>query len=344
VLLVNVATTADACSAAERILDVVRAPFTLGEHAIMVTISIGIAVSAAGQRDAGELLRAADLALYRAKQTGKAHYEVFEAGMAARAQALLELEVDLRGALERGELRIHYQPNVELDTGRVVGVEALLRWEHPHRGLVSPDMFIPIAEETGLILPIECWVLAEACRQTRTWQTMSPGGAELELSVNLSPSHFQHPELIAEVRAALDATGLHPGSLILEITERAVMTNATANIATLHALKDLGVQLAIDDFGTGYSSLSYLHHFPVDILKIDRSFIDGLGQMAADTVIVRTVIALAQSLGLVVVAEGVETAEQVTQLRGLGCRLCQGFYFFRPLPSGEVDTLLVRDG
>jgi EAL domain-containing protein (putative c-di-GMP-specific phosphodiesterase class I) len=223
-------------------------------------------------------------------------------------------------------------------------VEALLRWEHPHRGLVSPDLFIPIAEETGLILPIERWVLMEACRQTRTWQTMSPVSAALKLSVNLSPSHFQHPELIAEVRAALDATGLHPGSLVLEITERAVMTNATANIATLHALKQLGVQLAIDDFGTGYSSLSYLHHFPVDILKIDRSFIDGLGQMAADTVIVRTVIALAQSLGLVVVAEGVETAEQVTQLRGLGCRLCQGFYFFRPLPSGEVDTLLVRDG
>ena len=321
-----------------------RAPFAIADHEVVITTSIGIAISTASQRDAGELLRAADLAMYRAKQTGKSRYAVFEAGMASRALELLELEADLRWALERGEFRIHYQPKVELDTGRFFALEALLRLEHPQRGLVPPDAFIPLVEETGLILPIERWALSEACRQAKAWQTTYPAAAALEVCVNLSARHFQHPGLVAEVAEALDATGLNPRSLTLEITERAVMADAAANVATLHELKGLGVHLAVDDFGTGHSSLSCLHRFPVDILKIDRSFIDGLGRELEDTVIVRSVIGLGQSLGLVVVAEGVETPEQLAQLIALGCQHGQGYYYSRPIPSAEVDALLTQNG
>ncbi len=344
VLIEDLEDTSDATAVAERIEEALRPSFELGERELVLTASIGVAVSSTGQRDPDELLRSADIAMYQGKKTGKARYELFEPPMAARALELLELEADLRRALERDELRLHYQPKVELGTGRIVGVEALLRWEHPERGLVSPLEFIGLAEETGLILPIGRWVLREACRQAREWQEQHPLKPSLEMCVNVSARQFEHRELVGEVAQTLEETALDPGTLVLEITESAVMEDAESNIVRLHELKDLGVRLAIDDFGTGYSSLSYLHRFPVDTLKIDRSFVDGLGEESEDTAIVRAVIALAHSLRLDVIAEGVETAEQVKRLQALGCRMGQGYLFSRPLPSEKVAAALAGGG
>ena len=309
-------------------------------HEVVITVSIGIALSSSRETDPAALLRAADTAMYAAKQTGKARYEVFQAAMGSRALEQLELEADLRRALERGELRLHYQPKVELGTGAVVGVEALVRWEHSVRGMVPPGEFIPVAEEMGLILPIGHWILQEACRQAREWREQHWAGGPIEVCVNVSARQFGHPGLVGEVARVLAETGLDPGCLVLEITESAVMEDAASTIATLRDLKDLGVRLAIDDFGTGYSSLAYLHRLPVDVLKIDRSFVDGLGREAEDTAIVRSVLGLAHSLGLQVVAEGVETAEQVEGLRALGCKIAQGYYFSRPLPPAALEELL----
>jgi EAL domain-containing protein (putative c-di-GMP-specific phosphodiesterase class I) len=245
-------------------------------------------------------------------------------------------------ALERQELRIHYQPIVSLETGQIRAVEALARWQHPRRGLISPLQFIPIAEETGLIVPLGKWVLEESCRQIRHWQLNHPEASQMLVSVNLAGRQLQNPSIVEEVRKILVETGLEPACLQLEITETTVMKDAAATIRTLNELKALGVKLAIDDFGTGYSSLSYLRQFPVDTLKIDRSFVDGLGRGAQDTELVRSVIAMAKSMSLAVTSEGIETTAQLSQLQELGCDRGQGFYFARPLPAEAFTTALWR--
>jgi EAL domain-containing protein (putative c-di-GMP-specific phosphodiesterase class I) len=263
--------------------------------------------------------------------------------MAAAAMARLELESDMREAIRQGEFEVHYQPLVGLESGRISEVEALVRWRHPERGLIAPGEFIPLAEETGLIVPLGRWVLEEACRQVRAWQMRDPGHRSLVVSVNLSARQFQHPLLVSEIDAALRETGLDPSCLRLEITESELMRDAEGTIGKLHALKQLGVRLAIDDFGTGYSSLSYLKQFPVDTLKIDRSFIRGVSNDPHDAAIVRSVLALAAAFGLSVTGEGVETNEQAGQLRALGCHRGQGYLFARPLPAEQFEALLDDD-
>jgi diguanylate cyclase (GGDEF)-like protein len=343
VLLEGITQVSDATHVAERIKQVLQAPFIVVGHEVFITASIGIALSGLGfgQHDPGELLRDADAAMYKAK--GKARYEIFDANINARALDRLKLESDLNQAIERKEFKVYYQPQVEITTGRILGLEALVRWQHPQHGLMSPSEFIPLAEETRLILPIGQWVLEEACRQARAWQEQYPHDPPLFISVNLSAKQFQNPALPEMVAQILEDTKLDPHRLKLEITESVLMEDVQSAIALLQELKDLGVQLAIDDFGTGYSSLSYLKHFRVEMLKVDKSFIERVGQDPADTAIVQTATALAQTLGMQVVAEGVETAEQLLQLRALGCNWGQGFYFSRPLPSEAIAVLLAKD-
>jgi EAL domain-containing protein (putative c-di-GMP-specific phosphodiesterase class I) len=262
--------------------------------------------------------------------------------MEARALERLEVETDLRHALDRNELLVYFQPVVDLDTGTVNELEALVRWDRPGRGIVSPLAFIPIAEETGLIVPIGQWVLEEACRWAQRWQAFSASSKPLIVSVNLSARQFQHPELLTDIKRALHESGLDPHHLKLEITESVVMQDAEATIETLQVLKALGIRVAIDDFGTGYSSLTYLKRLPVDTLKIDRSFVNGLGHDAQDTAIVDSVVALARTLQLSVTGEGVETLAQARHLRKLGCDRGQGFLYARPLPPEDMERLLVE--
>ncbi|CAA9442421.1 MAG: diguanylate cyclase/phosphodiesterase (GGDEF & EAL domains) with PAS/PAC sensor(s) [uncultured Rubrobacteraceae bacterium] len=343
VLLEDVASVSGAVRVAERIQEAMRAPFYLEGRARFITTSIGIVLSTSGDEPPEVLLRYADTAMYQAKAVGRARHAVFDPSMTIAALERLELESDLRRALEREEFRVHYQPKVALGSGEVVALEALLRWEHPERGLVLPDEFVTIAEETDLIVPIGRWVLEEACRQTRLWQDRSPGRSALKTCVNLSARQFQHHALVEEVAAILRETGLDPASLDLEITESVVMDDAPSTLAKLQKLKDLGVNLTIDDFGTGYSSLSYLRRFPVDFLKIDRSMIQGLGEDPKNEAIVSAVVNLAHALGERVVAEGVETEKQLACLREIGCDFAQGYYFARPLPSEEAGLLVDSD-
>ncbi|MGH2354897.1 MAG: putative bifunctional diguanylate cyclase/phosphodiesterase [Chloroflexota bacterium] len=340
VLLEGVESVADAIPVAERITQALDAPFTLEGQEVRVTASIGVAFGDPGCPCPDDLLRAADVALYQAKARGKARYEVFEPGMNGRALARLALENDLRRALERGEFSVHYQPIACLATGQIAEVEALVRWHHPHRGLVPPAEFIPLAEQNGLIVQVGQWVLDQACRQLRAWRTHYPGVPPLTMSVNLSARQFQQPDLADVISGILRETGVPAGCLKLEITESAAVEDAELTVATLWLLKGLGVQLAIDDFGTGYSSLSYLKRFPVDALKIDRSFVEGLGHHPEDTAIVHAVVAFAKALGLSVTAEGTETADQLAHLRGLGCDRAQGYYLARPLPADDITALL----
>ena len=337
-LLEGVTGVSDAARVAERIAQELRAPFALEAQEVFATTSTGIAVSSSAQGQPTDLLRHADLAMYRAKSKGKACYEVFEPSMSIDALERLELETELRRALGREELRVYYQPEILLESGDIVGMEALVRWEHPEHGLLLPQEFLPIAEESNLIMPIGQWVLREACKQLRTWQEQYPNIAPLVMGVNLSTREFFQPSLIAEI---LRETVVDPRTLQLEITEGAVAYDNAQNANnTLWNLKTLGVQLAIDDFGMGYSSLSYLKRFPVDLLKIDRSFVRELGKDLKDTKIVAAIIHLARALDLKVIAEGVETAEQVEQLRKMECDMVQGSYFSKPLPSGAVSDLL----
>ena len=330
VLLRGIPDRQAALDAADRIKRSFEAPFTIDLHEVFTTVSIGIAFSE-GSDSARDLLRHADLAMYRAKARGKARYEIFEPEMDTAAKERQQMEAGLRRAIARGELRLFYQPEVEIETGRLVGMEALVRWHHPERGLIAPGDFIGIAEETGLILPIGRWVLLEACRQARAWQEQYEREQPLLVSVNLSGKHLQQARLVDEVGEALDSTGLHPGHLILEITETVAMAGAETTIEILGRLKALGVLIAIDDFGTGFSSLSYLKRFPVDLLKIDKSFVDGVALRGHDAAIVQSIIALGHALGLRVIAEGVETSEQLLKLRALGSELGQGYFFGRPL-------------
>ncbi|MEJ7872837.1 MAG: EAL domain-containing protein, partial [Rubrobacteraceae bacterium] len=314
VLLEDVASVSDAVRVAERIEEALRAPFYLGGRERIITTSIGIVLSTPGRELPEVLLRHADVAMYRAKAAGRARYAVFNPSMTVAALERLELESDLRRALEREEFRVHYQPKVSLVSGEIVALEALLRWEHPERGLVFPAQFIPVAEETDLIVPIGRWVLEEACRQARRWRDRFPDRSSLKVCVNLSARQFQYHALVEEVAAILRETGLDPASLDLEITESVVMEDAPSTLATLQKLKDLGVNLAIDDFGTGYSSLAYLRRLPVGMLKIDRSFVENIGDDAKNEALLSGVIGIASGLGLYVVAEGVETAEQLAHV------------------------------
>ena len=339
VLLEDLAAPGDASHVAERIMAAMQKPFALGGQELSVSASLGVALST-GHGTPDELLRDADAALYRSKNRGKARYEVFDATMQARAVERVRLENDLRHGIERGDLRVYYQPMVDLATGRIAGVEALARWQHPTRGFLPPDDFIPLAEESSLILPLSRWVLAESCRQAAAWTARYPNQPPVVVSVNLSVRQFQHPALAEEVRRALRESALDPRCLQLEITESMMMETGEATGAILRDLKALGVRLSIDDFGTGYSNLGYLKRFPVDSVKIDRSFVAGLGRAGeGDGNVVQALVGLAHSLGMSVVAEGVETPAQRDELRAAGCELGQGYYFSRPLPAGGVEAL-----
>ena len=331
VLLEDVDGMADVEIVAERISSAVSAPFHLNGRDVFVGVSIGIASMQMGDSP-DDVLRNADLAMYFAKSRRKGHFAMYEPSMHNEMLENLELEVDLRGAVERGEFEIEYQPIVNLVTGEVHGAEALLRWKHPTRGYVPPSRFIELAEETGLIIPLGRWVLKEACERAREWRAHYRGRRPLQMSVNLSARHFQDASLLDDVRSALSDSGLEPWALTLEITESVLMHRSGATLERLRALKGLGLNLAIDDFGTGYSSLGYLQQFPIDVLKIDRSFVEAVGIESADPVLARAIIALGRTLQIETVAEGIERPEQRDGLRALGCTLGQGFYFARPMP------------
>lgn len=331
VLLPAVSSISEAMDAASRIQSAFEASFVLAPHEVFTTVSIGIALAQPDETPL-DVIRHADIAMYQAKSQGRARNVLFDPAMDQMAVTRLEMEMELRRALVRGELRVFYQPEVEIETGKLVGMEALVRWEHPTRGMVNPAEFIAVAEETGLILPIGRWVLFEACRQVKEWGERYTRHA-LTISVNLSGRHFQQATLIDEVSDILTRTGIDPSHVILEITETVAMQSAQTTIEILRKLKALGVQLAIDDFGTGFSSLAYLKQFPVDYLKIDKSFVDGVATHGHDTAIVKAVIALGHALGLKMIAEGVETPEQLEQLRELGSEIGQGYFFARPLSS-----------
>jgi diguanylate cyclase (GGDEF)-like protein/PAS domain S-box-containing protein len=343
VLLEDAENVAEAISVAQRSLDQLQVPIELGGRELFVGASIGIAWTGAQTASADDLLRQADVAMYAAKAAGKGQYAVFSERLDTRPLDRLELEADLRRAIERQELELHYQPIVDLRSGRIGGLEALLRWRHPARGLVQPDQFIPLAEETGLIVPIGRWVLEHACRQAVIWNQERAPGSALVMSVNISARQFQDAALVDDVRSSLALSGLPAGWLKLEITETVAMKAGESTVDILQALKSLGVQLAIDDFGTGYSSLGYLKRFPVDTLKIDRVFVKSLGRDAQDTAIVRSVISIATSLDLSITAEGVETLEHLNALRALACDEGQGYFFSRPVPEVAVGALLARD-
>src|SRR5215217_6305351 len=321
---------------AERILEMLRRPFYVGERDLLVTASIGIAIADGGGRRSTDLLRDADLAMYRAKHSGKARYAIFEETMNAQALERLELEHGLRRAVERNELAVHYQPEVSLATGKIAGFEALVRWQHPEQGLLLPEQFVPVAEETGLIVPIGEAVLEEACRQAKEWHEQRRSDLPA-MCVNLSARQFREPGLVDTVAHIMDEAKVEPRHLYLEITESTAMSDAQATAATLEELQDLGVRTIIDDFGTGYSSLSYLERFPVDYVKIERSFVGGLGKHSRAETLGSAIISLAHALGLKVIAEGVETEEQLDYLRELGCDLAQGYYFASPL-SGKAAS------
>ena len=340
ILLEHVKELSDATLVAERVQKAMLEPFQLGSQQVFSSASIGIALGHADYERAEDLLRDADMAMYRAKARGKARHEVFDAEMHTRAVALLQLETDLRWAIERGEFRLHYQPIVRLDSGAVVGFEALIRWQHPQRGLVAPAEFIPIAEETGWIVPIGKWVLEEACAQLSRWQAEIRTDEPLSMSVNLSSKQFSQFDLIESIESIIAQSGIAPGSLKLEITESAIMEDAQIVTNRLLQLRNLGVKLGLDDFGTGYSSLSYLHRFPLDTLKIDRSFVARLLEDGENREIVRTIVTLGKNLGMDVVAEGVEEAQQLSDLRDLNCQQGQGYFFARPLPAEEAIRIV----
>ncbi len=343
ILLENIQDMEDATSVARRIAKQLELPFSLEDHEIFISASIGIAISTGDRSRPDDFLRDADAAMYAAKKNGKATHQVFNLNMASQARQQLLLEADLRRALERQEFRVYYQPVIHLDTGKIVEVEALVRWQHPLRGLVPPLDFIPLAEETGLIMPLGQWILEQACKQLRVWHLQYPSDPPLVVGVNLSAKQFQQSQLEDKIAAILQEQNLEPGSLKLEITESAILRNTDANLDLLRKLNDLGVQLAIDDFGTGFSALNYLKQFPVDTLKIDRGFVNGLGSNPEDTAIVHAIIAFAKALNLGITAEGIETANQLAILRELNCDRGQGYYFSKPLPSEAIDHLLASN-
>jgi EAL domain-containing protein (putative c-di-GMP-specific phosphodiesterase class I) len=322
---------------------VISTPFKLASHEAITTASIGVALSDARYAEAEDLIRDADTAMYRAKDQGKAGYEIFDTAMHTRAVTLLRMETDLRRALEKQELCVYYQPIISIASEELYGFEALVRWHHPERGLIYPDDFVSLAEETGLILALGLQVLREACSQLRVWQQRSPANRDLVMSVNISGKQLAQPDLSERVEEVLRETELNPRYLKLEITESVVMENPEVATVTLGKLRALGVRLSIDDFGTGYSSLSYLNRFPVDALKIDRSFVTSMNNADENLQIVKTIITLANNLGMHVIAEGVETEEQLNQLRLLKCQYAQGYYFSQPLDAAAADLFISND-
>lgn len=340
VLLEDIGNGTDVTQIAERIQKELSQPFTLSGREVFSTVSIGIALSCKEYERPEEILRDADTAMYQAKSLGKARHEIFDSGMHAQAIKLLQLETDMRRALERQEFLVVYQPIMSLSTGKLRGFEALVRWPHPERGLISPMDFIPVAEDTGMIVQLGEWVLREACQQMHQWQVLFPSDPAIFMSVNLSVKQFSQQDLIDRVVVILKETKLPATSLKLEITESAVMENVETAIKMLKHLRDLGVQLSMDDFGTGYSSLSYLHRFPINTLKIDRSFITRMVENNENAEIVRTICGLAQNLEMDVVAEGVETPEQLAILRALGCKYAQGYFFSKPLDSAGAEAFM----
>jgi len=339
VLLEDVPDANSAISAAGRIEEALKVPTDLGGSEVVISASVGIVFADPEQEgDPEDLLRRADVAMHAAKRGGKARHKVFDTGASTTTSGRSLMEAELRRAVEEEELLVHYQPLVALGTGEVRGLEALVRWGHPVYGLVPPDEFVPLAEQTGLIVPIGRWVLQEACRRTRLWQEEHPGDPPLMLSVNVSARQFRQANLADEILGVLEKNALDPHDLQLEITEGVMVHHESA--AVLQELEGLGVRVAMDDFGTGYSNLSYVKRLPVNVLKIDRSYVSGLGKNAEDTAIVHATVAFAKALGLSLTAEGIEDAEQLSRLRELGCEHGQGYHFAKPLPEAEVSAFL----
>lgn len=342
ILLDGIKDYGDAQRVAERVQEVLGEPFHLAGRELFITASVGIKYSGEGDEQPEDLLRDADTAMYCAKTLGKAQYQVFDAKMHTRALTLLQMESDLRRAVEREEFHVNYQPIVSLENGRISGFEALVRWHHPERGVILPSEFISVAEETGLIMQIDRLVLRQACLQMRKWQDALAGTRRMKISVNLSCKQFMQPMIVEQVKEILSETGLDPCSLKLEITESVMMEGRDYTMGVLERLSEAGIELSLDDFGTGYSSLSYIHRFPVSTLKIDQSFIKRIGG-DQNGEIVRAVVTLARNLGMEVVAEGIETELQLDQLRALNCEQGQGFYFSVPVDVESATALIVRD-
>ena len=347
ILLESIADDSDGGRVAERILRALAVPIPTDAGEVMATASIGVALSSSGidpgPEAAMRLVQRSAAAMTRAKQGGRARYEMFDREMHARAVARLKMETDLRLAVERGEFELFYQPLITLETGRITELEALVRWRHPVRGLVPPLEFIPLAEETGLIVPIGTWVLGEACRQMREWQERFPRDTPLSVSVNLSVRQFIQPDFVRHVADVVRASGLDPHCLKLEITESFAIDDPKGTRGMLQELRELGVRIYLDDFGTGYSSLGYLHQLPLDAIKIDRSFVMQMNLGGTHLQLVRTVRSLAQNIGVFAVAEGVETAEQLDTLRAMGCESAQGYLFSKPISAREAGLLLELD-
>ncbi|QDU98635.1 putative bifunctional diguanylate cyclase/phosphodiesterase [Lignipirellula cremea] len=340
ILLNGIKSPENAGAVADRILGVLLEPLQLCGHEVSLSASVGIAMGSGEDQSADDLVRDADTAMYRAKSGGKSCWRMFDQTMRTQAVARMTLEADMKLALERNEFCVYYQPIVALPSGRIEGFEALVRWQHPTQGLLAPIDFVPVAEETGFILELGMWVLEEACQQLCEWQTANPSPIPLTMSVNVSNKQFTDPQLIPRVLACLERTGLDGGSLKLEITETAIMTNPAAASHTLDQLREAGVRVSLDDFGTGYSSLSYLQQFPIDTLKIDRSFVQRLGGSPQAHEIVKTIISLAHNLGMNVTAEGIEEVDQQDKLREIACENGQGYYYSRPVPGASIQDLL----
>ena len=341
VLLLELEHAEDAAVTARRMLQAVAQPHSIGQHDLHVTASIGVSVYPDDGLDADTLIKNADTAMYQAKENGRRSFQFFKPAMNVRAVERQFIEEGLRGALERQEFALHYQPKVNLTTGAITGAEALIRWTHPARGSISPADFIPVAEDCGLILPIGAWVLREACAQARIW--MDAGLPVASMAVNVSAMEFRAENFLENLFAVLAETGLDPKSLELELTESVLMKHAASAAAILQTLRESGIRVTIDDFGTGYSSLSYLRKFPVDALKIDQSFIRQISSAGNDTVIVKAVIGMGRSLKLRVIAEGVEKLEELAFLRAYRCDEAQGYYFSRPVPPQQF-AMLLRSG
>ncbi len=343
ILLDDLNDITDVTKVANRIHDEFSKPFELAGQLIYSSASIGIALSGPEYTSPEELVRDADMAMYRAKDAGKARYEIFDTGMHARAIERLHLETDLRTALEQTSgFHLLFQPLINLASGRMYGVEALVRWRHPKRGLVSPDEFIPLAEETGFIISLGWWILERAFSQVQSWETRFPGH-KLTMSINISVIQLRRPDFVTVVKEMLGRYNLRQGSVIFEITESQLMTDAASLVGRLNSLKELGIKIHVDDFGTGYSSLAYLHRFPIDVLKIDRSFISAMATGEGASEIVPAVVMLGHNMKMTVIAEGIETGDQKTMLQELGCDLGQGYHFSRPVEAGVITEFLEQN-